>query len=84
MGNSQTLELKIGEIVDTLGVHSKPMAIRELQTRVKGGNTIICAAVLECEKRGFIKHPEGRAHGWVLTDLGKRFFSGNKSVNNAG
>lgn len=73
---ADALEVKVTEVVDVLGVSAKPMSTRELGAKVKGGNTILCAATLECEKRGFITHPVGRAHGWVLTESGKRFFQG--------
>ncbi len=73
---ADNLEVKIAEVVDVLGVQSKPMSIRELQVKIRGGNTILCAATQACEQRGFITHPPGRAHGYVLTELGKKFFAG--------
>ncbi len=74
-----TLEMKINEIIDTLGVNMKPLGTNDLVTRCKGSKTTVVAATLEAEKRGLITHPPGRAHGYVLTEAGKRFFAGQEA-----
>ena len=70
------LEMKIGEVIDCLGVISKPLATREIQAKCKGATALIVAALHECEKRNLVTHPPGRLHGYVLTETGKMAFAG--------
>jgi hypothetical protein len=73
---TESLETKLGELVDALGVHAKPLSTRELQTRCKGRSEIVCAAIVEAEKRGLITNPPGRRYGYVLTEAGRVMFCG--------